>query len=122
MTRKFFARLRYKVVDRADAPKAIALTKQFAKLCPASAKVMVKEFRGVRPSGGDAPSPGAQDSAPPSPARLSYSPIFRLNGLSPSAARSAAEGEQWRKTSCVNPITKSGREEGGSDLLGANIV
>jgi len=43
---KFFARLRYKAVDRADAPKAITRTKQFAKLCPASAKLMVREVKG----------------------------------------------------------------------------
>ena len=43
---KFFARLRYKLVDRADAPKAITRTKQFAKLCPARAKLMRKELKG----------------------------------------------------------------------------
>jgi len=43
---KYFARLRYKAVDRAQAPKAITRTKQFAKLCPASAKLMVKEMKG----------------------------------------------------------------------------
>ncbi|MFO0990718.1 MAG: arsenic resistance N-acetyltransferase ArsN2 [Hyphomicrobiales bacterium] len=43
---KFFARLRYKVADRADAPKAIMRTKQFAKLCPASAKLMVRVVKG----------------------------------------------------------------------------
>jgi N-acetylglutamate synthase-like GNAT family acetyltransferase/DNA-binding transcriptional ArsR family regulator len=39
---KFFARLRYKTVARDKAPKAITRTKQFAKLCPASAKLMVR--------------------------------------------------------------------------------
>lgn len=39
---KYFARLGYKTVNREGAPKAIARTKQFASLCPASAMVMVK--------------------------------------------------------------------------------
>ncbi|MBL8907274.1 MAG: GNAT family N-acetyltransferase [Rhizobiales bacterium] len=42
---KYFRRLGYKIVDRAQAPKAIARTKQFAGLCPASAKLMRKELR-----------------------------------------------------------------------------
>jgi amino-acid N-acetyltransferase len=41
---KYFRRLGYKTVDRAQAPKAIGRTKQFATLCPASAKVMVREL------------------------------------------------------------------------------
>lgn len=43
---KYFAWLGYKVVERVKAPKAIERTKQFAKLCPASAKLMVKELKG----------------------------------------------------------------------------
>lgn len=43
---KYFRRLGYKTVDRVEAPKTIARTKQFAKLCPASAKLMRKELRG----------------------------------------------------------------------------
>ena len=39
---RFFARLGYKAVERAEAPKAIQRTKQFAKLCPASAKLMMR--------------------------------------------------------------------------------
>jgi arsenate reductase (glutaredoxin) len=41
---RFFARLRYKTVARDKAPKAITRTKHFAKLCPASAKLMVREL------------------------------------------------------------------------------
>ena len=41
---KYFRRLGYKTVDRAEAPKAIARTKQFAALCPASARLMVREM------------------------------------------------------------------------------
>ena len=41
---KYFRRLGYKTVDRAQAPKAITRTKQFAALCPASAKLMVREL------------------------------------------------------------------------------
>ena len=43
---KYFRRLGYKTVDRAQAPKAITRTKQFAKLCPASAKLMVRKVKG----------------------------------------------------------------------------
>ena len=43
---KYFRRLGYKVVDRAEAPKAIMRTKQFPKLCPASAKLMRRELKG----------------------------------------------------------------------------
>lgn len=42
---KYFRRLGYKTVDRGEAPKEIARTKQFAGLCPESAKLMRKEFR-----------------------------------------------------------------------------
>jgi N-acetylglutamate synthase-like GNAT family acetyltransferase/DNA-binding transcriptional ArsR family regulator len=42
---RFFARLRFKTVERDTAPKAITRTKQFAKLCPASAKLMVREVK-----------------------------------------------------------------------------
>jgi N-acetylglutamate synthase-like GNAT family acetyltransferase/DNA-binding transcriptional ArsR family regulator len=41
---RFFVRLRYKTVARDTAPKPITRTKQFAKLCPASAKLMVREI------------------------------------------------------------------------------
>ena len=41
---KYFRRLGYKTVDRAQAPKAITRTKQFAALCPASAKLMRREL------------------------------------------------------------------------------
>ncbi len=43
---KYFKRLGYKTVDRAEAPKAITRTKQFARLCPASAMLMRKELKG----------------------------------------------------------------------------
>lgn len=42
---KYFMRLGYKIVDRTEAPKAITRTKQFAKLCPASAKLMMRELK-----------------------------------------------------------------------------
>jgi N-acetylglutamate synthase-like GNAT family acetyltransferase/DNA-binding transcriptional ArsR family regulator len=42
---KYFRRLGYKTIDRAQAPKAITRTKQFAGLCPESAKLMRKELR-----------------------------------------------------------------------------
>ena len=42
---KYFGRLGYKIVDRAEAPKAIMRTKQFASLCPASARLMVRQFK-----------------------------------------------------------------------------
>jgi hypothetical protein len=45
-TERYFALLGYKVVDRAEAPKVITRTKQFAKLCPASAKAMRKGMKG----------------------------------------------------------------------------
>jgi N-acetylglutamate synthase-like GNAT family acetyltransferase/DNA-binding transcriptional ArsR family regulator len=45
---KYFKRLGYKTVDRAEAPKAIVRTKQFAKLCPASAKLMKRVVFEVR--------------------------------------------------------------------------
>ncbi|MFO0990964.1 MAG: arsenic resistance N-acetyltransferase ArsN2 [Hyphomicrobiales bacterium] len=45
---KYFKRLGYKTVDRAEAPKAITRTKQFASLCPASARLMVGNIKSER--------------------------------------------------------------------------
>lgn len=41
----FFAHLGYAVCDRAAAPAAITMSREFAGLCPASATYMVKELR-----------------------------------------------------------------------------
>jgi len=43
---KYFKRLGYKTVDRAQAPKAVMRTKQFAALCPASARLMARDITG----------------------------------------------------------------------------
>ena len=40
----FFARLGYEVVSRSDAPKDIAQTTQFARLCPSSSAFMRKKL------------------------------------------------------------------------------
>jgi amino-acid N-acetyltransferase len=40
----FFAKLGYTILTRAEAPKAIAATTQFAGLCPASSTFMVKDL------------------------------------------------------------------------------
>ncbi|QLG88995.1 GNAT family N-acetyltransferase [Chitinibacter bivalviorum] len=40
----FFARYGYQQTERASAPSEIQATRQFAGLCPASAKLMVKQF------------------------------------------------------------------------------
>jgi amino-acid N-acetyltransferase len=43
----FFARLGYSRIDRSGASALIQGTKQFATLCPASAALMTKKFRGA---------------------------------------------------------------------------
>jgi len=41
---RFFARLGYRPIDRADAPEAIRRTQEFSNLCPSSSAFMVKEL------------------------------------------------------------------------------
>jgi amino-acid N-acetyltransferase len=43
-TERFFERLGFERMNRADAPASIAATSQFAGLCPASAIVMRKQL------------------------------------------------------------------------------
>lgn len=42
----FFARLGYRLIDRAEAPAEVAGTAQFSDLCPSSAAFMVKHLNG----------------------------------------------------------------------------
>jgi len=41
---RYFSRRGYDVADRAMAPAAIALTRQFSELCPSSSVLMVKRY------------------------------------------------------------------------------
>lgn len=43
-TADFFAKMGYQITDRVNAPEAIAQSKQFAGICPASASFMFKQL------------------------------------------------------------------------------